>query len=80
MQPLVTSAQMQEIDRSAISELGMPELLLMEHAALAVVKALMARFGGTLIDTSGIILAGVGKNGGDALAVARILNSMGPTH
>ncbi len=77
MQPLVTSAQMQEIDRSAISELGMPELLLMEHAALAVVKALMARFGGTLIDTSGIILAGVGKNGGDALAVARILNSMG---
>lgn len=77
MQPLVTFAQMQEIDRRAISELGIPELLLIEHAALAVVKALVARFGGTLIDTSGIILAGVGKNGADALAVARILNTMG---
>lgn len=77
MQPLVTSAQMQEIDRRTISELGMPELLLMEHAALGVVRALQKRFGGILQNTRGIILAGTGNNGGDALAVARILDSLG---
>jgi len=77
MQPLVTSAQMQEIDRRTISEMGLPELLLMEHAALGVVKALQNRFKGTFKETRGIILAGTGNNGGDALAVARILDSMG---
>lgn len=76
MQPLVTSAQMQEIDRRAISEMGMQELLLMEHAALGVVKALQNRFQGLLTNTRGVILAGTGNNGGDALAVARILDSL----
>lgn len=77
MQPLVTSAQMQEIDRRTISELGLPEILLMEHAALGVVKALESRFRGALSQTRGLILAGVGNNGGDALAVARLLDSLG---
>lgn len=57
--------------------MGLPELLLMEHAALGVVKALQNRFKGTFKETRGIILAGTGNNGGDALAVARILDSMG---
>ncbi|NBY20691.1 NAD(P)H-hydrate dehydratase [bacterium] len=77
MQPLVTSSQMQEIDRRTISELGLPDLLLMEHAALGVVKALESRFRNRLSETRGIILAGTGNNGGDALAVARILDSLG---
>lgn len=77
MQPLVTSQQMQEIDRRTISNMGLPELLLMEHAALGVVKALQQRFGDLLPRTRGIILAGMGNNGGDALAVARILDSIG---
>ncbi len=77
MQPLLTSTQMQEIDRRTISEMGLPELLLMEHAAIGVVKALQKRFGSTLPHTRGIILVGPGNNGGDALAVARILDSLG---
>lgn len=49
----------------------------MEHAALGVVKALETRFRSSFPQTRGVILAGTGNNGGDALAVARILDSMG---
>ncbi|MFM8316534.1 MAG: NAD(P)H-hydrate epimerase, partial [Deltaproteobacteria bacterium] len=68
---------MREIDRRAISEMGLPELLLMEHAALGVVQSLKKRFQETFNQTRGVILAGTGNNGGDALAVARIIDSLG---
>ncbi|MEL7609970.1 MAG: NAD(P)H-hydrate dehydratase [Bacillota bacterium] len=68
---VVTPEQMRCCDRRMIEELGIPEMLLMEHAALAVAdaatRALEARPGRVLI------LSGAGNNGGDGLAALRIL-------
>ncbi len=41
MQPVATAAQMRELDRAAIQDRGVPSLDLMEHAAQAVVGAVM---------------------------------------
>jgi ADP-dependent NAD(P)H-hydrate dehydratase / NAD(P)H-hydrate epimerase len=77
MQPLLSADQMQKVDRGAISEIGIPELVLMEHAALGLVSALETRFGSLLVKTRGVIVAGTGNNGGDVLAATRILHEKG---
>jgi hydroxyethylthiazole kinase-like uncharacterized protein yjeF len=79
MLPLLSSRQMKEADRYTIEILFVPEIILMEHAALGVVEAMSFRYGAGLPNTRGVILAGPGNNGGDALAVARILSHRGCT-
>ncbi|MDR2492288.1 MAG: NAD(P)H-hydrate epimerase [Coriobacteriales bacterium] len=68
---LVVSAQeMRELDSFAISVMGMPSAVLMERAALACV----ARLGQGDFDLSRVLcLCGTGNNGGDGMAVARLL-------
>lgn len=73
MQPLLTCQQMRNADSTTIKKIGISELILMEHAALGVVNSLKERFGKSLPQTRGLILAGQGNNGGDALVVAQIL-------
>jgi hydroxyethylthiazole kinase-like uncharacterized protein yjeF len=70
---LVTPKQMNIIDTCTIAEYGIPGLLLMENAALAVVSEAVSMLGGSK-DRRVLILAGRGNNGGDAFAVARLLN------
>jgi len=77
MEPLLTSEQMRLADRHAIQELNIPEIILMEHAALALVNALSERFGKTLPHSKGVVLAGPGNNGADALACVRLLHERG---
>lgn len=77
MQPLLTNQEMREVDRLAIQSTGLPELVLMEHAALALVDALKRRFGKTLDQTKGACLCGTGNNGGDVVAAARLLHQQG---
>lgn len=77
MFPLFTSEQMREADRFTIESLGIPEIILMEHAALAAADAVCERFGRSLAESSGLVLAGPGNNGGDAVAAARILRHRG---
>ena len=79
MLPLLSAAQMREVDHYTIESLFVPELVLMEHAALGVADALRDRFQGLLPATRGLILAGTGNNGGDAIAAARILYHRGCT-
>ncbi len=66
----ITREQMREADRRAVEVFGIPSILLMENAALAVVRELenYNRFA---------IACGTGSNGGDGLAVARHLCIMG---
>jgi len=86
----VSVARMQELDAAAIGTFGIPRLLLMEHAGLAVAQATFAvkRFGAAAspaiaptpsISTTPIILVccGPGYNGGDGLAAARHLDNAG---
>src|SRR5207248_94566 len=61
-----------------IEVLGLPALVLMERAALGVVEALR-RAHPDAAESRGkaIVLAGAGNNGGDGLAVARLLQGWG---
>ena len=68
---LVTAAQMRELDRRTIEDLGVPSLVLMENAGRGAYQVLRREFpelGGPVV-----ILAGRGNNGGDGFVVARYL-------
>lgn len=69
----LSCAQVRQVDRDAISQLGVPGLLLMENAARGVCDVIAERGPWQSIT----ILAGPGNNGGDGLAVARLLAAMG---
>jgi len=67
---ITTSAEMQAIDHTSIEEIGIPGMVLMEKAALKMHDIIVERF-----DRSNTICiaAGVGNNGGDGLALGRML-------
>ena len=73
MEPILSREQSRQADKIAIEQIGIPESVLMEHAALAIVSALEDRFGKLLPKTNGAIAVGPGNNGGDGLACARLL-------
>ena len=68
-----TPAQMREMDRATIEEVGVPGLVLMERAALGVSTLVRARFAGRHT----LVVCGRGNNGGDGLAAARQLHLAG---
>lgn len=72
----MTADEMKYLDRHTIEEIHIPSMVLMERAALAVYGEVM-----NCIRESGrakvLILAGMGNNGGDGLAVARLLCESG---
>lgn len=67
--------RMAQLDRETIHTIGVPGIVLMERAAVACATAAirLAPEGDVLV------LAGPGNNGGDGLAIARILTSWGRT-
>lgn len=66
---------MQAIDATAIRTWGIPRLLLMEHAGLAVARVAHTRYPSS---TEPILLCcGTGFNGGDGLSAARHLHAWG---
>lgn len=71
MQPVLTPKQMRQLEKEAF-RLGVSSLLLMEEAAQGAKTAIAARLGG-LSDRRMLMLAGPGNNGGDGLALARLL-------
>lgn len=76
MEYLVTAAEMASADRTTSEKIGIPSIVLMERAALAVAKAVQEDFP----DASGteiLVIAGKGNNGADALAAGRILLDAG---
>ena len=66
---------MQQIDTTAIETLGIPRLLLMEHAGLAVARTI--RTFAPTSSTSLLVCCGTGYNGGDGLSAARHLHEWG---
>jgi hydroxyethylthiazole kinase-like uncharacterized protein yjeF len=75
MQPLLTSSQMQNADAYTIKHLPISSIDLMEQAALAFVKIFKKEVKDKT--TRIAILCGEGNNGGDGLAIARLLTKMG---
>ena len=76
MEYLLTAAEMASADRTTSEKIGIPSIVLMERAALAVAKAVQGDFP----DASGteiLVIAGKGNNGADALAAGRILLDAG---
>ncbi|MDA8020072.1 MAG: NAD(P)H-hydrate dehydratase [Thermoanaerobaculia bacterium] len=71
---VLTAQQMAAVDRRAIDEVGIPGMVLMENAALAVADAL----GDVFPEAENVlVLCGPGNNGGDGLAVSRHLDVRG---
>jgi len=69
---ILTSAEMKEIDRQTIEEVGIPGPVLMENAGLQIFRFLQT----VLPYCDGdkiVIVAGRGNNGGDGLVIARHL-------
>lgn len=67
---VVTAEKMQEIDKRAMQEFGIPELILMENAGIEVTNA--AKTVLTSLEGKKVcIFAGKGNNGGDGFVVAR---------
>lgn len=71
---ILDAAQMRNIDRRATERFGVPSIVLMENAAIAVVDALFEHYP----DADRVaLICGLGQNGGDGFAVARHLENRG---
>jgi ADP-dependent NAD(P)H-hydrate dehydratase / NAD(P)H-hydrate epimerase len=73
---VATAELMRKLDQRAISEFGIPGMVLMENAARGIINTLFRSFPDLLTSRIGV-LAGRGNNGGDGLAVARYLANRG---
>ena len=71
---ILDSEQMKSIDRRATERFGIPSIVLMENAALAVVDAISDHYPDC---DRAAIFCGPGANGGDGFAVARHLEQRG---
>ena len=71
---ILDATQMRNIDRRATERFGVPSIVLMENAAIAVVDAIFERYP----DSDRVaVVCGTGQNGGDGFAVARHLENRG---
>ena len=73
---IVTAEQMRSIDRKAITEYGIPGIVLMENAGIRTVE-LIEELLQSPSDKQVIILSGPGNNGGDGFVIARHLINSG---
>lgn len=73
---ILSGKEMAECDKNTIEHFGIPSLVLMERAALAVSECVRRSF---TLDKKVFVLAGCGNNGADGIAVARLLMKQGYT-
>jgi NAD(P)H-hydrate epimerase len=71
---VVTASQMRRIDQQTIEDIGIPGMVLMEHAGSAIVRTIQSQFPNCR--RIGIVV-GKGNNGGDGLVIARQLSHVG---
>ncbi len=74
MQYVVSSDEMKYYDNYTINEIGIPSLLLMERAAIEMARVILEE---SSKEDEVVVFAGCGNNGGDALAIGRILTERG---
>ena len=71
---LPTGEQMRRADLYTIEEIGVPSMVLMERAALEVVRCMEEE---QLDFRKVLVICGSGNNGGDGYAIARLLHLKG---
>lgn len=71
---VVDATQMRNIDRRATGRFGIPSLVLMENAAIAVTDAIFEHY--PAVERAAVV-CGIGANGGDGFAIARLLEVRG---
>ena len=71
---LPTGEQMRRADLYTIEEIGVPSMVLMERAALEVVRCMEEE---QLDFRKVLVVCGSGNNGGDGYAIARLLHLKG---
>lgn len=69
---VLSAARMQAVDQATIEQIGIAQDVLMERAALAVVSHVVKHHPKRIL-----CVCGTGNNGGDAIAIARILIMQG---
>lgn len=74
MEYILTAEEMKQYDKNTIDHFGMPSLVLMERASLSVADIICERYG---YDNRVLVVAGCGNNGGDGIAIGRILKERG---
>lgn len=74
MEYLIDAKNMKRCDQAAIEGLGIPAMVLMERAALAVVEELIKAIPHPV---PALVVCGSGNNGGDGFATARLLSERG---
>lgn len=74
MKYVLNNVQMKELDYITINEVGIPSMVLMEKAALSVYKTIITHIAEA---DKILVVAGLGNNGGDGIAVARLLKEQG---
>ena len=76
MREIVTAKEMKTLDSNTIQKAGIPSLVLMERAALQTVSELTKRINEKDKEKI-LVVCGTGNNGGDGLAIARLLYLQG---
>lgn len=71
-----TADAVRQVDRLATEKFGLPTIVLMENAAVALREAALGLMSARGLERA-IILAGPGNNGGDGFALARHLHNAG---
>ena len=74
---LATAQQMRDLDHAAIQDWGVPSTLLMERAAQGILEACLDCLDGEPRGKRCAVFCGPGNNGGDGVAVARLLLGQG---
>ncbi len=73
---LALAAQMRELDRRTIEDIGIPGMVLMENAGRGTVER-MEQTLGPVAGKTVCIFTGPGNNGGDGLVIARTVHGLG---
>ena len=77
MKRIVTCKEMKALDGNTIEKMGVPSCVLMERAALKVVEEMESRLNDSKQQECILCVCGSGNNGGDGVAIARILKLHG---
>lgn len=73
---LVSAKEMKQLDNNTITKTGIPSLVLMERASMAVAECVMNYLGNNKSDKI-LVIAGTGNNGADGICAGRILTEYG---